>query len=313
MRFIKLFAALFLITSVTACTHNEEIKPNLSYTAPARFYEGLPSAFTPLTAEEKRTDWGKELLIASSLGREQDLFRAVTGFKRARIFLAEETPNPQRQAQIEYGLLLSYWLGNKYESVIELFENGKLQVSAETFPAYDALLVMLYDSYLKANQLAKAEKTLTLMKKKSDALAAKINLYTELSTANIAQLEANRTPEIQNLMSSFTSNKKSPFKAELYNALLPGAGYFYVGQTQSAITSFFINALFIAATYEFLHHGQTAAGIITGGFELGWYIGGIRGAGLAASQYNNTLYNNLARDTMVKQKLFPILMLDYAF
>lgn len=309
----KLSIVFAILSCLAACTHTDEIKPNVSYTPAPHFYEGLPSAFDPLTPDERKTDWGKELYIATHLGREQDLFRAATGFKRARILLSSEEINPQRQAQIEYGLLLSYWLGNKYDSVIELFEGGKLQVSAAEFPAYDALLIMLYDSYLKVNQPTKAETILALIKKKSDPLAAKITLYTELSSGNIAQLKINKTQEIQNIVTQFTNNRKSPFKAELYNALLPGAGYYYVGQTQSALTSFFLNALFIAATYEFFQHGQTAAGIITGGFELGWYIGGIRGAGLAAESYNNTLYNNLARDTMTKQKLFPILMLDYAF
>ena len=46
---------------------------------------------------------------------------------------------------------------------------------------------------------------------------------------------------------------------------------------------------------------------------MGWYFGGINGAGLAAQEYNERVYERLARDTMIENKLFPILMLEKAF
>lgn len=306
----KFFSVLLLSFSLTSCRHHEEIKPTLSYTPPAHFVEKLPSPFFPLSTEEKETAWGRELLIASSLAKEQDFFRSVTAYKRARILLENSA---KRELQVEYGLLLSYWLAHKYEQVIECFERSKLQVNPSEFAAYDSLLVILYDSYVRNQEMQKADTIFQFMKKSSEAKAEKIALACALEQANFSQLEASDRPEIKNLVRLYQLNKKSQTKAEVLNAVLPGAGYYYVGQTESAVTSFFLNALFIAASYQFFQHGQTAAGIITAGFELGWYIGGIRGAGLAAKQYNTTLYNNLAQETMAKEKLFPILMLDYGF
>ncbi len=311
--FVLILIAPFLVTS---CTHQEEIKPTLSYTPPTHLVEKLPSPFFPLSAEEKEMAWGKELLIASSLAKEQDLFRSVTAYKRARILLQDSSSaesDSKRQIQIEYGLLLSYWLAHKYEQVIESFEKSKLKVNSSDFAAYDALLLILYDSYVRNGDTKKAEAIFQFMKSKSQPQADKITLSYAIANANLAQLKKSSAPEITSLLNTYEQHKKSQTRAELLNALLPGAGYYYVGQTQSAATSFLLNALFIAASYQFFQHGQTAAGIITAGFELGWYVGGIRGAGLAAKQYNNTLYSHLAQDTMSKEKLFPILMLDYGF
>ena len=309
----RLFALFCLSALLTSCSHNEEIKPNLTCSPPASFWEGHKAGFQPLSPEEKKSEWGKELFIATHLARQQDLFGAATGFKRAQILLNDELPTSPRSAQIEYDLILSYWLANKYAAVIELFENSTITVTPANFVPYDTLLIVLYDSYLKIKEPNKAVTIFNLIQQHSPDLAKRLTLYQELSSANLTALEVDTTPEIQDLMHSYHTHKKSANKARLYNALLPGAGYLYIGQAQSAFTSLLLNALFIAATYEFAKHGQTAAAIISGGFELGWYVGGIIGGGLAAEQYNSKLYNRLARDVMLRKNLFPILMLDYAF
>jgi hypothetical protein len=309
---------LSLVFISSSCSHKTDIKPTLSYAPSAHALETLPQAFPKLTEDEKKSDWGKELLVATHLGRELDLYRASTAFKRARIFAKEETIDQVRQAQIEYGLLLCYWLSNKPEDVIQIFESGNLRVSQNTFPPYRSLLVMLSDSYTKLGQEKKAASILALMQKlpqpeKELSLAQKVELSSALQKADLPWLENHAPKTIQTSLDQFKASRKSPQKAALFNALLPGAGYLYVGQKQSALTSFLLNTLFITATYEFLHHGQTAAAIITGGFEVGWYVGGIRGASLAARQYNNALYSEKAKEVLVREKLFPLLMFDYAF
>ena len=315
-RLLHLLLGLVLISS--SCSHNTEIKPTLSYAPSAHALDTLPQAFSKLTDDERKSDWGKELLVATQLGRELDLYRASTAFKRARIFAKDEGVEPPRLAQIEYGLLLCYWLSNKPEDVIQIFESGNLRVSQNSFPPYRSLLIMLADSYTKLSQEKKAASILALMQKlpqpeKGLSIAQKVELSTALQQANLPWLEKNAPQTVQTSLNQFKASRKSPQKAALFNALLPGAGYLYVEQKQSALTSFLLNTLFITATCEFLHHGQTAAAIITGGFEVGWYVGGIRGASLAATQYNNALYNEQAKEVLVREKLFPLLMFDYAF
>ena len=87
----------------------------------------------------------------------------------------------------------------------------------------------------------------------------------------------------------------------------------YIGQKKSALTAFLLNSLFIAAAYEFFHHGHVAAGIITTSFEAGWYFGGIYGAGEEAKYYNERVYEQDATAILNDTKLFPVLMIQYGF
>ena len=50
--------------------------------------------------------------------------------------------------------------------------------------------------------------------------------------------------EFSDIKKIYTENWKSPTKARWLNGILPGAGYSYIGQKQTALTSFLINALF---------------------------------------------------------------------
>jgi hypothetical protein len=106
---------------------------------------------------------------------------------------------------------------------------------------------------------------------------------------------------------------KSPSKARTLNAILPGAGYAYVGQKRSAVTSFLINALFTAAAYQFFSRGYTAAGAITASLEMGWYFGGINGAGIEANEYNARIFEGVGRKMLTDHTCFPVLMFETSF
>ena len=110
-----------------------------------------------------------------------------------------------------------------------------------------------------------------------------------------------------------SSRKSRSQKPKTLNAFLPGAGYLYVGQKQSAMTAFLLNGLFIAAAVHFFNHKQYAAGAITLSFETGWYFGGIYGAGESAKLYNERVYERHAYSVLNQEKLFPLLMLRYGF
>lgn len=282
------------------------MNPNISYTPEAHVIEALPAPFRPSTPLELKSETDKEVVIAKALGRELDLFGSVTAFKRARILSREENKSQNLKNEIEYGLLLAYYLGNKYDSVCESFEKSNLQVSKDTFTPYKELLIILYDSYRRQGAEKRQQALYPLLKGYSEPLAEKITLYEAFVQGNLDRLP-------KDIQTAYHLHRKSPAKAGWLNAMLPGAGYYYVGQKETALTSFLLNALFIAASYEFFHHGQPAAGFITLGFEAGWYIGGIRGAKDAAVHYNSNIYNYLAKERMMQDRLFPLLMFDYGF
>jgi hypothetical protein len=174
---------------------------------------------------------------------------------------------------------------------------------------------MMYECYLKIEDCERAENILLHLEKIDEEKAANLRAYgafMEDDECTIASLD-DPLCIYSEFLGDYNLKKKSIDKAQLYNAILPGAGYLYVGQKNTALTSFLINALFIAAAYQFFERGYPAAGLITASLETGWYFGGIYGAGLAAKEYNQCLFEKSAEDTLVENKLFPILMLRTTF
>lgn len=315
LKWISLGFIFFLLTSCQPVV--DELDPIVRYSPPKKYIEHLPkAAFPELSDLDLRQAWGKELLIGLSFAREHDFYRAITALKRALVLLPETLV--QRELQINYEMMLCYYLANKYTEAIETFEDSRLFQAAQDFPAFQELTVMLYDCYEKTNQPDKACSVLNLIHQEDSAEAQTLELSTALSHADFAAISLlscglPAEASVNLFLADYQQQAKSVRTARALNAFLPGAGYLYVGQKKSALTSFLLNSLFIAAAYQFFDRGNIAAGIITTSFELGWYIGGINGAGIEASQYNHYLYQTEAEKMMTKEGLFPILRFEAAF
>lgn len=312
---------LFLCGCQQDCSR---LEPNIVYVTPQRLVENLPSPFPELTSEEKSQEWARELFLGRKFARELDLYRAITCFKRAQFLLPSNLDTiprfnvDNRRLEIEYEIFLAYYLGNKYQEAIDTFDSGGLiQVPAD-FPVFNELLIALYDAYIQIDEQEKALKLLCYINAKNQAIAQSLTLETAISNADFPNIKAAgdchpAKDNIDQLLGNYKCRALSPTKARTLNALLPGAGYYYVGQQKAALTSFIINALFIAASYQLLEKGYIPAGIITASLEAGWYFGGINGAGLAAKEYNERLYECLSKETLMETRLFPVLMLNYGF
>lgn len=284
------------------------IAPSIDLIPQQRNVDCLSSAFESLTPQELDEDWGRELLIASSFAKEFDLYRAITGFKRAQILIPKDHPRLQ---QIEYSIIESYYLGQKYQDVISAFEASSLLEIRPDFPALGQLLIILKDSYQKMGLEEKACRILAIIEKGNEDVSYKLKMYDAVASADFCEIQSLGGAE--EFLMDYALNAKSVTKARQLNALLPGAGYYYVGQKKSAVTSFLINSLFIAAAYQFFDRGYYAAGVITTSLELGWYLGGINGAGIEANEYNERLYESQAKNFLIKQGMFPILMFETSF
>jgi tetratricopeptide (TPR) repeat protein len=294
----------------------DKIEPRVSYQLQDQHLQGLSSAFPALSWEERQAEWGREYTIAHAFAKELDLYRAVSTFKRAQILLPQK--EELRKDEIAYDILFCLFLGKKYDEAIEAFEHSTLAHVDKTFPAYHDLLLILYECYEEMEDPSKQQRILELFQKNYPASAEKLQVSQALRQADLPQLqelaEGFHGPSyLSKLLDTYYLDKKSIPKAQAFNAILPGLGYLYIGQTQSAITAFILNGLFIAAAYQFFHQGHTAAGIITTGFEAGWYFGGIYGAGEETKYYNERLYEKNAGAVLNEQKLFPVLMLEHTF
>jgi hypothetical protein len=238
----------------------------------------------------------------------------MTAFKRAEILAAEEGGN--RLDELRYNILLCYYLGQKYQEVIYEFENGPLRDASPKFPPFHDLLLILYDAYFRLGKGDQAHAVLETILYYYPETAKCLETFSALMQADFGELK--KQEGLQEVLSAYGARKKSPGKARTFNAILPGAGYLYLGQYQSALTAALLNGLFIAGSYYYLDRqahgfGDTAVGIILVSFELGWYFGGIFGAGLEAKAMNEHLYQELVTPAMHQQRLFPVLNLRYGF
>lgn len=311
---IMLIIELAITTScqLTPC----QLEPTIVYVPPAYRISELPSAFNPLTEEERQQEWANELLIGEVFAREWDFYRAITCYKRALILLPPEAV--ERRLQIEYDLILCYYLAHKYQEAVNIFESSDLTHVNSLFPAYNNLLIILYESYLQTEQDEKAECLREIIEKCSPETGEDLSLFWLLKKGCVEEAQAviceHRDFEtIQPNLDFYYEYAKSPKKARLFNALLPGAGYYYVGQKKAALTSFIINGLFTFAAYQFFQRGYPAAGLITASMEVGWYYGGINGAGIEAQEFNNRLYEGISKKILVDHHFFPVLMFETSF
>lgn len=311
MRYVCLLSGLVLLGLCGCQRVTDTIEPTLHCAVQDRYILSLPSAFPPLSKELLARDVGREMRIGLGFARELDLYRAVTAFKRAE-FLCED---PSVLMHLQYEVLLCYYTGKKWDEVIATFETSLLRQADATFPAYHDLLLILYDAYKEVSKESQAGQIFALIENTFPEDAMQLRLSLALARADFSSLEsaAEVYPDIHTLLEGYEHSKKGVGKAQFWNALLPGAGYLYLGQTQAAITAFCLNGLFIAASVFCFDAGNVAAGLIFTGFEAGWYFGGIYGVGLEAKVYNERLYESMATPLMNRERLFPGLRLHYAF
>lgn len=313
-RIISLFMLGVIAMTQMGCKPNcDTFRPIITCPLPCYNISTMPSAFPPI---EEKEEWARELLIGNVFARESDFYRAITSYKRALILLPSEKTD--RRMQLEYDLILCYYLGNKPQEALNIFEEGTISQATTSFPAFNQLLLIIYDSYLQTHQEEKAACVLQAIQQFSPESAEDLTLYKTLKKGDIQEsrsLIAERCDRDQ-IMKDFTfydQFAKSPSKARALNAILPGAGYYYVGERKSALTSFIINTLFTFAAYQFFHHGYPAAGAITASLEMGWYFGGINGAGIEANAFNSRLYERVSKKILTDRTCFPVLMFETSF
>src|SRR5579862_777597 len=133
------FVLLFLVLFLSACGYrvSDKIDPRVNYQIQDRHFSHLQSGFSPLSPTERDSDWGKEMIIARAFADELDLYRAVSTYKRAEILIPDR--NSARGLEIQYDILLCYYLGKRYDEAIEAFEKSELARVDKTFPAYHDL------------------------------------------------------------------------------------------------------------------------------------------------------------------------------
>ncbi len=305
------FAALLALT-VACFPKSKPLDVQVCREPMKKDFRDLPTTFPPLEPHERKEEWGREYQMGIRFARDFDLYRAITAFKRSLYLMPRR--NQERRLEAQYYIALSYFLGERWCELIETIEEGPLLNITSDFPAYQELLVMLHTAYLHTSQCDKACSTERKLQAIDPALASRIELGSAVQSGDLMTLSNYRSdPAINHLVNNYCHCRKSIKKAQTLSAILPGAGFWYVGQRQSAITAAALNALFIAAAVQLFRHGHYAAGAFVTSLEIGWYTGGIYGAGEAAHLYNSRLYEKQALPVMQSQKLYPYMALRWSF
>lgn len=308
----KTLSLLLALLILTSCKQPPiPFKPHVDFYPAA---EQVKAGRSPFRFASEPEAVANEQRIGESFANQRDFYRAITAFKRAEILLKGSDAN--RIIELQYDVLLSYYLAHKYEDAYCYFEKSALAaIAGPSFPAWRDLLIMTYDISAKTCHTAEASCILNKIREMDPALATRLAVYSTVRKGDLAAAAAlpGAPGYIKKLLHCYCEESKSVNTARLLNVLLPGAGYFYVGQANTGMTAMLINAVFIAATYQFAKHGLLFPAIISGSLEFGWYIGGIWGAGRAAAEYNERLYERYGTKALDQERIYPILMLDYVF
>jgi hypothetical protein len=281
-------------------------------------FQSLPQPPPILTSDEASSAWGQEYTIGCRFAAEGDYYRAATCFQKARFLL--NTSQSPHEAQLLHALLLTYSLGNRYQEAISVWEKEQDTVSITDPEIARDCISLLYEAYTHVNRPKEAA-SLLLALPPDDPLKNKLPLFRNMTTNDeeallqtpeaAAAVGKNEHQEALALVAEYRSRRRDPTTARVLNAVLPGGGYVYVHQYQTATTALILNGLFIAATWQLFVAHQQAAAIIAGTFEGGWYLGGIVGAGLAADLYNQRLREELSKPYLEHNALFPLMQIRY--
>ena len=198
----------------------DQIDPRVSYQLQDQHFQCLNGAFPPLTKEERASDWGKEYIIGRAFAEELDLYRAVSTFKRAQILLEH---HPERELEVQYDILLCYFLAKRYAEVIESFEKSDLAHVDKSFFAYHDLLLILYESYREMDAPEKEGKIIELMEKTFPVTTEELKVSIAIREGHLAMINEfasnfQQSSYLDNLVDCYTVNKKSVGKAQLFNA-----------------------------------------------------------------------------------------------
>ncbi len=295
---IPLKACLLLILA-TGCLQTKfpPACPDL-ITSPAQLAHLQP--LCPDSSQVREADtppWRIEAYLGNQFARRLTWDEALRCYRRAQL-LAPPGENKGITQQLAYNLVLCEFFANRPAHAISAFETSELTQVERAFPFYGDLLVVLSDSYARGTPKTRdqARLTLGLLAEIDPQRAALVSLRSLVQARDLSGLEARADfdealSHLRPLMHSVRARSCDPKRAMGLNALLPGAGYWYVGQRQTALTSLALNILFGAAAWRSLHKGDTALGLIALSFELGWYFGGIQGVKLAAEEYNRRQFD----------------------
>lgn len=290
--------AIISLGLLSGCARTPEPSAPLTVLPPSTLLKRLPSCSQP---PDSGALWASEWKIGQAFGREGDYYRAITAFKRALILLPQE--DTSQRFYLQYDILLAYSLAGHWQDALDYYRQSDLPMIPPDFVCRRDLLLLVQELFLQTGQIetsAAIDPLLPSPDKEVNQISRPL------------QLRQWETVPLDTFTEAYLAHRKDPKKAAMLQ-MIPGAGYLYVGQTKSAVTSLVVNALSIWAIASLVNHQQIAAACLVGTLEVGWYFGGIHGASLAAHHWNERLGEQLGRPLLTQDRYAPLFRLEYLF
>jgi len=187
----------------------------------------------------------------------------------------------------------------EYEKALFEYENKcPTEYKSNTELAFQIALIQYklqnYDQALQSNSIAFKSCTDTFCKPKIILLNGLLyankydwqnSMQSYKSLSEFDSYEQVSTINFQLSEKAIRLKNKSPSFAGALS-IIPGLGYAYTGHKQTAISALLVNGLLAYATYTNFKNENYGMGILTGVFNLSFYIGNIYGATKSAKRYN---------------------------
>lgn len=109
--------------------------------------------------------------------------------------------------------------------------------------------------------------------------------------------DKNQSQELIKIIESNNTIKYKNPKTAMFLSIVPGAGYYYTGNNQTALSSLLVNGLLAYATVSNIKNDNIGMSLLTGVFSLSFYISNIQGAFKSAKNFNS-LKRNLIKSEL---------------
>lgn len=242
-----------------------------------------------------------EYKLAKSFIQEKALSPALASFKRTSFL----TKDPVEKSAANYGLIYTYFLAKKWDALHQLYISGILDQIDQSAPYFNDLLWMFYIA-LKEKQLPFVCDNIKSYLCQNKDVEKKLQEFEAITTASFEK------SAYKAIYQNYLHTKKSSALASFLNLIVPGSGYLYLGQYQSALTAFVLLSLLLWALHSCFSQKQKAAAFLVFSVFVGFYWGSIVGVTESCKLYNQSLYTFYFEPILVKEKLYPESQITYA-
>ena len=249
-----------------------------------------------------------QIKLGNAFIEQGEYYRAITEFKRLLI-LFPDSPWADHAA---LAVGICYFKGGEYANAIKSLESFRA-----TFPDSPLLPKSAYFEGLslwKAFRYDSAESRFALVAEEGPQSEYGSLALVTLSLVSFDQgrpqvaaeylraflkehgthTYAERVRSALTLIDQYASlPHKSPALAATLSAILPGAGYVYVGHQGDGLMAFLVNLLFAAGSAAGFQAENMALGVIVGGVGVPFYLGNVWGSANAAKKRNKDAQEQL--------------------